>query len=118
MRNKIGWGATLPVAGLLTLIFATAGAQERRAKEPEPVALASERATSVIPRVPQAAESLALTVGKSMLLDSTLPMNRVSVGLGGFAEVTAASEVSTASLCMIVSLFDDALAIPIPFTLE
>jgi len=91
MRHKISWGATLPVAGLLTLIFATAGAQERRAKEPEPVALASERATSVIPRVPQAAESLALTVGKSMLLDSTLPMNRVSVGLGGFAEVTAVS---------------------------
>jgi len=36
-------------------------------------------------------ESLALTVGKSMLLDSPLPMDRVSVGLGGFAEVTAVS---------------------------
>ena len=69
-------GATpfaLPVACLLTLLFMSAGAQERRGT------------------VPQTPQSLDLTVGKSMLVDSILPMERVSVGLGGFAEVTAVS---------------------------
>src|SRR6185295_7244139 len=91
MRNKIGWSVTLPVVCSLTLIFVTAGAQEHQGKEPERVVLPSEHTAPVARSVPQAPESLALTVGKSMLLDSALPMNRVSVGLGGFAEVTAVS---------------------------
>ena len=60
----------------------TAGAQEHRGKEAGPRG-ALARA------VPQTPQPLDLTVGKSMLLDSSLPMERVSVGLGGFAEVTA-----------------------------
>ena len=62
----------LPVACLLTLLFMSAGAQEHRGSIPQ-----------------TAPQSLDLTVGKSLLLDSILPMERVSVGLGGFAEVTA-----------------------------
>lgn len=74
----------LPVAFLLTLLFMTAGAQDHRGEEPGPAA-------SVSPGIPQTPQSLDLTVGKSMLLDSIHPMERVSVGLGGFAEVTAVS---------------------------
>lgn len=36
-------------------------------------------------------KSLSLTVGKSVLVHSTLPMQRVAVGLGGYAEATAVS---------------------------
>ncbi len=72
----------LPVAWLLTLLFTTVGAQEHHGKE---TALAAPPNRAVT-RTPQA---LNLIVGKSMLLDSRLPMERVSVGLGGFAEVTA-----------------------------
>ena len=72
----------LPVAWLLTVFFLTAGAQERHVKE----ASSPEADNRIVPPIPQ---SLDLTVGKSMLLDSILPMERVSVGLGGFAEVTA-----------------------------
>ncbi|MCU1337806.1 MAG: hypothetical protein JWO19_3387 [Bryobacterales bacterium] len=43
-------------------------------------------ATRTVQQTPQ---SLDLTVGKSIVLDSFLPMERVAVGLGGFAEVTA-----------------------------
>ena len=67
-------GATpfaLPVVCLLTLLFLSAGAQEYRGT------------------VPQTSQPLDLTVGKSLLVDSIHPMDRVSVGLGGFAEVTA-----------------------------
>ena len=64
----------LPVACLLTVLFMSAGAQEHRGSIPQ-----------------TAPQALDLTVGKSMLLDSILPMERVSVGLGGFAEVTAVS---------------------------
>jgi pilus assembly protein CpaC len=91
MRNKLGWSVALPVACSLTLIFVTAGAQEHQGKEPEPVVLSSARTAAVAQSVPQVTDSLTLTVGKSMLLDSPLPMDRVSVGLGGFAEVTAVS---------------------------
>ncbi len=62
----------LPVVGL-TLLFLSAGAQERRGT------------------VPQTPQSLDLIVGKSLLVDSIHPMERVSVGLGGFAEATAVS---------------------------
>jgi pilus assembly protein CpaC len=80
---KLGWRAGIPVAWLLTLLFVTAGAQEHSGKEPDPAAPA-------VRTIPQTApQSLDLTVGKSLLLDSILPMERVSVGLGGFAEVTA-----------------------------
>ncbi len=72
----------LPVAWLLTLFFVTAGAQEHHGKEAAPAA----PPTRAVARTP---EALNLIVGKSMLLDSRLPMERVSVGLGGFAEVTA-----------------------------
>ncbi len=60
----------LPVVGL-TLLFLSAGAQERRGT------------------VLQTPQSLDLIVGKSLLVDSIHPMERVSVGLGGFAEATA-----------------------------
>jgi pilus assembly protein CpaC len=70
----------LPVASLLALLFATAGAQEFRIKPVDPAPL---------PQTFPEASTLDLTVGKSLLLDTTLPMQRVSVGLGGFAEVTA-----------------------------
>lgn len=72
----------LPVAWLLTLLFVTAGAQEHPVREAD----LTTRANGALPR---ASQSLDLTVGKSVLLDSILPMERVSVGLGGFAEVTA-----------------------------
>jgi len=60
----------LPVVGL-TLLFLSAGAQEHGG------------------RITQSPQSLTLTVGKSLLVDSIHPMERVSVGLGGFAEATA-----------------------------
>ena len=72
----------LPVAGLLIALFATAGAQEHRGKE-------TDLNTPAARTLPPTSQPLDLTVGKSMLLDSTLPMERVAVGLGGFAEVTA-----------------------------
>lgn len=85
MRMQLGWRAGIPVAWLLTLLFVTAGAQEHIGKETEPAAPA-------VQTIPQTApQPLDLTVGKSMLLDSIHPMERVSVGLGGFAEVTAVS---------------------------
>ena len=84
MRTKLLCSAILPAAYLLILIFASAGAQDRRGNETAAVAPA-------IRTVPQKGDSLELTVGKSLLLDSTQPMERVSVGLGGFAEVTAVS---------------------------
>jgi pilus assembly protein CpaC len=71
----------VPVACLLAVLFMSAGAQERAGREAD--AAPAPRA------VPQKSESLDLTVGKSLLLDSLHPMERVSVGLGGFAEVTA-----------------------------
>ena len=60
----------LPVVGL-TLLFLSAGAQDRGG------------------RIAQSPQALNLTVGKSLLVDSIHPMERVSVGLGGFAEATA-----------------------------
>jgi len=71
----------LPVACLLTLFFVSAGAQEHLGKEAD--------LTPVARTLPQTPQSLDLTVGKSVLLDSILPMERVAIGLGGFAEVTA-----------------------------
>jgi pilus assembly protein CpaC len=91
LRELVGnarkWGAcaapfVLPMAGLLTVLFVTAGAQEHSGKEAEPAAPAA-------PAFRQTSQSLELTVGKSILLDSMSPMERVAVGLGGFAEVTA-----------------------------
>jgi pilus assembly protein CpaC len=79
---KLDWSGKLPVAWLLTLLFVTAGAQEHRGKE-------ADLAAPVARTFPQTSQSLDLMVGKSLLLDSVLPMERVSVGLGGFAEVTA-----------------------------
>jgi pilus assembly protein CpaC len=78
----------LPVAWLLTLLFVTAGAQEYRGKDTDQSTLAAR----ISEKSPQLID---VTVGKSILLDSALPMERVSVGLGGFADVTAvgASEV-------------------------
>jgi pilus assembly protein CpaC len=72
----------LPVAGLLIALFASAGAQEHRGKE-------TDVNTPLARTLPQTSRLLDLTVGKSMLLDSALPMERVAIGLGGFAEVTA-----------------------------
>ncbi|HYV64544.1 MAG TPA: pilus assembly protein N-terminal domain-containing protein [Bryobacteraceae bacterium] len=72
----------LPVAWLLTLLFVTAGAQEHHGR-------GADLETPAAPSFPRASQSLDMTVGKSLLLDSVLPMERVSIGLGGFAEVTA-----------------------------
>jgi len=70
----------LPVTGLLALLLVAAGAQEYRKGPAEP-----EVQTTPQPN------QLDLTVGKSLLLDSGLPMERISVGLGGVADVTAVS---------------------------
>ena len=82
MKTKLDWSRKLPVAWLLTLLFVIAGAQEHRGKETDP-------ATPPARPFPQTSQLLDLTVGKAMLVDSILPMERVAVGLGGFAEVTA-----------------------------
>jgi len=85
VKAKLGWSAMVLV-WLLTVLFMTAGAQEqtqaRRREETDSVGRVARTAQ-------QAPKLLDLTVGKSLLLDSLLPMERVSVGLGGFAEVTA-----------------------------
>jgi pilus assembly protein CpaC len=93
MNKKMAWSMAPPVVYLLALMFASAGAQEHRGQESEPSAppVAPERPVPAPRAIAVAPESLALTVGKSMLLDSAVPMERVSVGLGGFAEVTAVS---------------------------
>jgi pilus assembly protein CpaC len=72
----------LPLAGLLALLFASAGAQEHRGNASD-----AGQPAQTLPRTTQ----LDLAVGKSLLLNSRLPMERVSVGLGGFADVTAVS---------------------------
>jgi pilus assembly protein CpaC len=72
----------LPLAGLLALLFASAGAQEHRGNSSD-----AGPPAQTLPRTTQ----LDLAVGKSLLLNSRLPMERVSVGLGGFADVTAVS---------------------------
>jgi pilus assembly protein CpaC len=71
----------LPVTALLALLLVAAGAQEYRGKGPV------EPEVQTTPQPNQ----LDLTVGKSLLLDSGLPMERISVGLGGVADVTAVS---------------------------
>ncbi|HYL38408.1 MAG TPA: pilus assembly protein N-terminal domain-containing protein [Bryobacteraceae bacterium] len=72
------------VVCLLALFFAAAGAQERPAAQPE-------AAPPALPSAPiqPAPRSMTVTVGKSVLIDSPLPMQRVAVGLGGCAEVQA-----------------------------
>ena len=82
MKKKMDWSSKLSLLGLLMLLLIAAGAQEHRGKEPEPAPLVART-------LPQPSQALDLTVGKSLLLDSNLAMERVSVGLGGFAEVMA-----------------------------
>jgi pilus assembly protein CpaC len=72
----------LPAACLFVALFVTAGAQEHHGSE-------ADLNTPAARSFPHTAQSLDLTVGKSILVDSILPMERVSIGLGGFAEVTA-----------------------------
>jgi pilus assembly protein CpaC len=88
VKTKIVWGAQVFGAGLLIVLLLKASPQERPTQPQERRTGAGE--TKLVARAyPQTSEALDLTVGKSMLLDSMLPMQRVSIGLGGFAEVTA-----------------------------
>ncbi len=88
MKTKIVWSAQVFGAGLLIVLLLKAGPQERQSQPQERRTGAGE--TKLLARAyPQKSEALDLTVGKSMLLDSMFPMERVSIGLGGFAEVTA-----------------------------
>jgi len=75
MKKKMDWSSKLSLLGLLMLLLIAAGAQEHRGKEPEPAPLVART-------LPQPSQALDLTVGKSLLLDSNLAMERVSVGLG------------------------------------
>jgi len=90
VKTKLVWSAQTFAAGLLIVLLLQAAPQEPQTQEPAPVRRAAPEAATLAARVyPQASQALDITVGKSMLLDSMLPMDRVSVGLGGFAEVTA-----------------------------
>ncbi len=89
MKNKFVWSAQILAAALLIVFLVKAGPQERQTQAQERHTGAGETRLVARANPQQASEALDLTVGKSVLLDSMLPMERVSVGLGGFAEVTA-----------------------------
>jgi pilus assembly protein CpaC len=82
-----GWGlgiALASAASLLALNFVyAAGAQTDNPGKPVTTAEAA-------PGVPT---PLSLTVGKSLVVDSLLPIQRISVGFGDIAEATAISPV-------------------------
>lgn len=79
---------------LMTLLFATGKAQDHESLPPE----ASNQKDSAPPEIVPAAgaalpisQEVSLEVGKSTLIDSKLPIDRVSIGLGDFAVATAIS---------------------------
>jgi pilus assembly protein CpaC len=80
---------------LLALLFASGKAQDHESRTPElPIGqhLPASDATAPFESGPSAApESLSLDVGKSTLIESSLPIDRISVGLGDFAVATAVS---------------------------
>jgi pilus assembly protein CpaC len=75
----------MPAACLLTLSFVNAAAGQqtegRPPVAPEPPAQLDQDSPT----------DLLLTVGKSVIIDNTLPFERISVGLGDIAEATAIS---------------------------
>jgi pilus assembly protein CpaC len=76
-------GALVPIACLIALSFVSA-APSWQVDGPQPSANR--------PTVPAGAElpsSLTLTVGKSTVIESALPLERISVGFGDIAEATA-----------------------------
>jgi pilus assembly protein CpaC len=85
VRNGLWYGfAAMPLACVLALSFVNAapGPQAEDLTLTKPAGSNDE----VVP-----ATSLTLTAGKSMIVDSALPVERVSVGLGDVAEATAIS---------------------------
>lgn len=71
-----------PVACLIALSFLSAATdKESEVRPPAAIEPATQADSSPIP--------LLLTVGKSLIVDSTLPIQRVSVGFGDIAEATA-----------------------------
>jgi pilus assembly protein CpaC len=79
----------------MAMIFAAGNAQDRRGDPREsappqnPAASAAPAASgSDLPATPQ---DLSVCVGKSTLIESPLPIDRISVGLGDFAVATAVS---------------------------
>ena len=87
---RIGWrygAATMPAACLLALSLVNAAATGQQLEGQRSVApeLATQSGGQGSPT------DLTLTVGKSMIIDSALPLERISVGLGDIAESTAIS---------------------------
>jgi pilus assembly protein CpaC len=76
-------GALVPVACLIALSFVSA-APSRQAEGPPP---ATTQAT--VQADTDSPSGLTLTAGKSTIIDSSLPIERISVGFGDIAEATA-----------------------------
>jgi hypothetical protein len=77
-------------ACLLAALFTTAAAGQQADGGPPivPAPRVHSAEDSPPPPPPPPPTKLSLTVGKSLIVDSVLPLERVSVGLGDFAEGT------------------------------
>lgn len=81
------------VSYLMALFLLGAGAQDYyadRQKAQDAAALAASQALSPA-AAPETPQPLTVSVGKSVLVESKLAINRISVGLGDFAVATAVS---------------------------
>jgi pilus assembly protein CpaC len=85
MRTGWRYGAAVGATGLLALSLVNAAAGQQA---PAPPSVTPELSTQSGQTSPT---DLTLTVGKSMIIDSALPLERIAVGLGDVAEGTAIS---------------------------
>jgi len=87
----------VPLACLLAISFVSAAPEQPVPGDPLPAALPSAPSDAGVVSGEAAATeagpptSLSLTAGKSVIVDSTLPIERISVGFGDIAEATAIS---------------------------
>jgi len=85
MTGRWARTALIPVACLFALSFVSAGSQTESPPAPAP------STNHNLPASPDLPSSIALTVGKSVIVDSPLPVERIAVGFGDIAEATAIS---------------------------
>ncbi|MEO8659238.1 MAG: pilus assembly protein N-terminal domain-containing protein [Bryobacteraceae bacterium] len=94
MKPLLIRAATVTTASLLLLLWISAEAQDHRGYTPEPPAVQDGSASIPAARDSQTSNTserreLSVMEGRSALVDSALPIERVAVGLGDFAVATA-----------------------------
>jgi pilus assembly protein CpaC len=85
-KRKARLAAAIAIGSVFGLFFVN-GAAGWQAPPPPPQAAPPQQAAQ--PSVEEAPNDLVLTVGKSLVVNSSLPIERVSVGYGDVAEATA-----------------------------